>query len=214
MKITDPVKEVRQVVEDEHNLRLLINNMDDPIWLVDTNYIIVDCNVAFRRWVKAFIGLELHKGDHVLFEYQNKLYADKFETCYQLALNGHSFSSVEDFVVNDEVRYCSVSFNPVFNGKREVTAISCFARDITDRRRHLLRIEQQNEALKEIAAIESHKVRGPVATILGLTQLFNFNDYSDPLNQKIVEGIREVTLQLDDVIREVVRRSNELDRLK
>ena len=208
---TEQVKELREVVQDEHNLRLLINNIDDPIWLVDTNYAIVDCNTAFKRWVKAYIGLELHKGDHVLFDFRDKLYADKFDTCYQLALSGHSFSSVEDFVINGEVRYSAITFNPVFNKAHEVTAISCFARDITDRRRHLIRVEQQNETLREIAAIESHKVRGPVATILGLSQLFNHDDPTDPVNREIVDGICAMSRQLDDVIRDVVRRSNELD---
>jgi signal transduction histidine kinase len=210
---TDDMKGTQKVAGEVQNLRILINNTDNPIWLVDPQYAILECNTAFTRWVSSFIGVELHKGDHVLFERQNKIYADKFESCYQLALSGHSFSSVEDFCVNGEVRYASVTFNPVIGANNAVTAISCYARDITDRRKHLLRIEEQNARLREIADIESHKVRGPVATILGLEQLFNYEDLNDPINKEIIQGITKMTKDLDVVIRDVVRRSNEINNM-
>ena len=160
----------------EHNLRTVINNIDAPIWLVDTDYKIIECNSTFRKWVHSFIGVELNTGDHILYNGQNKIYQEKFEMCYQLALNGRSFRTVEDMKVGEETRYTSVSFNPVFENDK-VVGVNCYARDITEQRRHLQKIEEQNTALREIAFIESHKVRGPVATILGLEQLFNHNDY-------------------------------------
>lgn len=194
---------------DEQNLRILINNMDDPIWLVDINYLVVECNQSFCKWVSRFIGKELKKGDHVLDNGNDKVYFEKFEMCYQLALKGRVFSTVEDMIVDGVARYTSVSFNPVFENDT-VVAVSCFARDITEHRKHLLKIEEQNTALREIAFIESHRVRGPVATLLGLEQLFNYSDYTDPINAYIIKGISVTTNKLDAIIREVVRKSNEI----
>ena len=65
-------------------------------------------------------------------------------------------------------------------------------------------------ALREIAFIESHKVRGPVATIMGLTQLFNNDDVTAAENKEIMDGIMAASKQLDIIIREVVRKSNEI----
>ncbi|MES2704493.1 MAG: PAS domain-containing protein [Bacteroidota bacterium] len=210
--ITESERDIAQVIADEENLRVLINNTDDPMWLVDTAYGIVECNASFRKWVATFIDVELDKGDHVLYNYENKIYADKFDACYQLAMKGHLFSSVEDFLANGEVRYAAITFNPVFDNNKVVTGVSCSARDITERRRHLLKIEEQNAALREIAAIESHRVRGPVATILGLEQLFNYNDLTDPLNKEIMQHICIVTNELDRVTRDIVRMSNEINK--
>ena len=153
--------DITQVIADEQNLRALINHIDDPIWLVDTGCTIVECNNAFKKWVSHFIGQELDKGDNVLFNGQDKIYFEKFETCYQLALNGRAFKSVEDMRINNELRYTTVTFNPVLNNEQKIIGVSCFARDITESRKHLLKIEEQNTALREIAFIESHKVRGP-----------------------------------------------------
>jgi PAS domain S-box-containing protein len=195
---------------EEENLRLLVDNTEDPLWLVDSSCTVVVCNAAFQKWVTHFIGQELNKGDNVLFNGQNKAYQDKFEMCYKLALSGKAFRTVEDMVIDGIVHYTGVSFNPVYDASNSVVGVSCFARDITEQRSHLFRIEQQNVALREIAFIESHKIRGPVATILGLEQLYNYTDFSDPVNMEIIDGIRKVSLELDQIIREVVRKSNEI----
>ena len=203
-------KKTDKIITEEEYLRLLINNTDDPIWLVDTQCNILECNRSFKNWVFCFIRQELHKGDNVLFNGKDRAYSEKFEMCYQLALKGSAFRSVEDMVVNNETRYTTVSFNPVFNGEHEIIGVSCFARDITEQRKHLYKIEQQNTALREIAFIESHRVRGPVATVMGLEQLFNYEDPADPINKEIMEGISKTIKQLDLIVREVVKKSNEI----
>ncbi len=202
--------EIERAVGNERNLRMLIDNTEEPIWLVDENYRIVECNNAFKIWVSYFIGEELRQGDNVLYDGKDRIYQDKFEMCYRLALNGRAFKSVEDMKVNGITRYTSVSFNPVHDTQNKVIGVSCFARDITEQRKHLLKIEEQNTALREIAFIESHKVLGPVANILGLAQFYNYDDPTDTINAELMTSILEVTKQLDMIIREVVRKSNEI----
>ncbi|RYD55817.1 MAG: hypothetical protein EOP56_14740 [Sphingobacteriales bacterium] len=75
--------------------------------------------------------------------------------------------------------------------------------DVTEQREHLQQIQLQNERLTEIAWIQSHKVRGPVASILGLAQLFNEDDPSDPVNKEIVDKLKTATANLDNIIREI-----------
>ena len=81
-----------------------------------------------------------------------------------------------------------------------------------EKKRHLAHIEEQNNVLKDIAHIQSHDVRGPVATILGLTQLYNFDDPNDPINKEIVQGISTMTEELDVMIKEVIIIENKLRR--
>src|SRR5476651_1814507 len=93
---------IDNVIANEENLRLLINHIDEPIWFVDSRYVIVACNESFKKWVSHFIGCELGIGDDVLFNGQDKIYSEKYESCYQLALKGMAFKSVEDVKVNEE----------------------------------------------------------------------------------------------------------------
>jgi len=187
-----------------------MNNVVEPIWLVDRDYIIVACNAAFQSWVRAFAGKKLDKGDHVLDHGKNAVYNEKFETCYALALSGKTFSSVEDVEILGELRYTTVSFNPVYDENMKVTGICCTAKDITEHRQHLNKIEEQNTALREIAFIESHRVRAPLANILGLEQFFNYNNLADPANGELMKGISKLSHELDAIIKEVVLKSNNI----
>lgn len=87
-----------------------------------------------------------------------------------------------------------------------------------EKEKHLMLIEEQinqiktqTSVLREIADMQSHNVRGPVATILGLVQLFNTKDYTDRTNQVIIDGIKNVTEKLDEAIREVIAKENKLE---
>ena len=69
-------------------------------------------------------------------------------------------------------------------------------------------IKAQSTVLTDIAYTQAHNLRGPVATILGLVQIYNFDDATDPDNKEIIEGISAVTERLDKTITEVINKEN------
>lgn len=73
--------------------------------------------------------------------------------------------------------------------------------------RALLRIRRQKNALSEIARIQSHDVRGPVSKILGLTQLFNHEDTTDPVNKEVIKYISNTATEMDEIINTVVNKT-------
>ena len=64
-------------------------------------------------------------------------------------------------------------------------------------------LEKQNRQLREIAYIQSHKVRKPVANILGLMQLMDKSKMSEE-NQKYFDFLLQATQDLDKIIHEIV----------
>jgi len=101
------------------------------------------------------------------------------------------------------VKHILVRGEVIRNAAGQAISVKGTIQDVTEMRSHLQRIEQQNKKLKKIAWVQSHRMRSPVATILGLAELFNFNDPSDPMNTELMESIREQTLKLDEMIHEV-----------
>ena len=75
---------------------------------------------------------------------------------------------------------------------------------------NIQKIKKQTEVLEDIAHIQSHDVRGPVATILGLTAVFNKEDPVDPINKVALEGIATITEKLDEAIKAVIKKENSL----
>ena len=64
-------------------------------------------------------------------------------------------------------------------------------------------LKRQNERLTEIALINAHEIRRPVATILGLLSLFKETIESEP-NRELVKHLESVTQELDTVIRRII----------
>jgi light-regulated signal transduction histidine kinase (bacteriophytochrome) len=102
------------------------------------------------------------------------------------------------------------SNNPIKDHNGKIVGVNCIARDISEQRRQFMKIQQQNEKLIEIAWIQSHRVRSPVSSILGLAELFDFQASGNEHNAEILDLIKTATNQLDDIIREVVEKTEVL----
>ncbi|AYL94029.1 PAS domain S-box protein [Mucilaginibacter celer] len=68
-------------------------------------------------------------------------------------------------------------------------------------------IMEQNHRLQTIANISSHELRRPVATIMGLVNLFDDEDLQNPLNKEIMTHLDTTSQELDGVIHSIVERT-------
>ncbi len=93
-----------------------------------------------------------------------------------------------------------------FNSEGTPVGMYGTAHDITEQMANITRLKTQNEQLREIAWIQSHKVRGPLATILGLAQLFNSGYINN--TDEIIQGILATSQKLDTVIHEIVDKTS------
>lgn len=75
-------------------------------------------------------------------------------------------------------------------------------------KQHAQEIVDQNKKLQEIARLQSHEVRNHVATIMGLTQLFNNSDMNDPANKEVIDGIAATAADLDASIKNINQLTN------
>lgn len=80
-------------------------------------------------------------------------------------------------------------------------------RVLIENKRNLDSIKEQNKMLQEIAAISSHDIRRPVATILGLVNLFDRNNPDNPMNREIVDHLNITAQELDGVIHTIVEKT-------
>ena len=91
--------------------------------------------------------------------------------------------SLNSFKVNDE------------------TFILAIIQDVTKRIEHENHLENQVETLEKIAWQQSHEMRKPVANILGLVQLIEYDQTYNPL---LINQLHQTTKELDDVIHKIV----------
>jgi PAS domain S-box-containing protein len=193
-----------KIVKDGQNLRAIINNTRDLIWSVDRDFNIITGNDAFWQRVERLTGKRPETISNADFEQE---IMQAVLDSYRRAFEGEAFLIIRERELDGRKRFEELSFNPIVNQQQEVTGVNCFLRDITRQHEHVEQIEKQNDKLRGIAWIQSHKMRVPVANILGLAELYRLDDTVRDdvipmfsLEAKLLdEMIREVTLMTQDV---------------
>jgi signal transduction histidine kinase len=64
-------------------------------------------------------------------------------------------------------------------------------------------LSRQNLQLEQFAFMTSHNLRAPVARLLGLTQLFNIKNLSDPINHQLIDMIKTTSKDFDTTMRDL-----------
>jgi len=200
----------KEIIWTKNNLEALINNTEDLIWSIDRNNKYLYMNQAFKDTHFKLTGIMPVKGCSIYHEgsFDEKMFK-KWDDLYKPAFNGNRYVAIDETIKheNNESIFIEVSFNPIYNSEGEVTGVGCFSRNITERIKNNKAISDQNERLKNIASISSHELRKPVATMLGLINIIDKEDFYNPENKQIIEHLLTVGCEIDDVIRLIVESS-------
>lgn len=80
--------------------------------------------------------------------------------------------------------------------------------DITESLERMNQIELQDKALKDISWTQSHVVRAPLANLLGLIYLLEENIETGLSDQELIDHIAASARRLDEIIRDIVSKTN------
>lgn len=170
--------------------------------LIGRDLEVIAYNKNMYRFLKRVHQVKLYQGIKVS-EILHSAYLDDFIKDYKLALSGTPVK-YERFVpyANGENIWWYVTFEPGYDQDGEIIGISYNATDITEAKLYEEKILAQNESLKEIAHIQSHEFRKPVASILGFIELFKSNGYRASKEELIL--LEKAAGELDEKIRMIV----------
>lgn len=85
-----------------------------------------------------------------------------------------------------------------------------FILDITEQTKYIQKIEEQNNKLREIAWMQSHGVRAPLARIMGLINIINAGPPNGIELNQLLNYVLDSVNELDVLVRAVVKKSEEL----
>src|SRR5690606_33851006 len=83
--------------------------------------------------------------------------------------------------------------------------------DITLKLYHIEAIEAQNNKLKEIAWMQSHTVRAPLARIMGLVDLIHHGPLPDIEQDQLLQAIQQSATELDDILRDITEKAEQVN---
>jgi PAS domain S-box-containing protein len=106
---------------------------------------------------------------------------------------------------NGELIFVEATTNPLnFNGRQAVLVL---VNDITDRRKYVDTIENQNQTFREIAWIQSHVIRAPLARLMGLVNLLEI-ELPDATKEclELIGHTKDSAFELDQIIKDISKR--------
>lgn len=194
------LRNVQNALRDKaEEMRAMLDGITDGFYTIDDNQDFTYVNPTLERLYNKPRGYFLGKN---LWDCFPLLKDSIFGKAISETI-AHRVTTHAEGLAPSNGRTFSVTFYPLKNG------MATYMVDVTEHRQKEQVVQHQNKTLREIAQMQSHQLRGPVATILGLAQLFNLDDHADPANKEIIAATVEATESLDEVIKQINAKTSE-----
>jgi len=209
--ISDRKKAELQIIESEKRYSDIFHLSPQPMWIIDIEHAtFLDVNkAALEQYGYSHDDfLKMNVGDLRPVEDRQKVFellksTREHTTFENIGIWTHL--KKDGTRIKVEIRSKSITF-------KNVQAKIILATDITERLNHLEALESQNKKLKEIAWLQSHIVRAPLARLMGLVDLISENRMSEIEKERIFEYFKESAKELDIVINDIVLKSHEVQK--
>ncbi len=215
-KLKEQNESIQALFQDLKNhknqLKAIFDNTKHAIFLLDTEGILIFFNQVAKMNTQLFFKKNLEYGQRFIQYGRTEQERNTLKDRLERVINGESFAVDED-IFPDQFEHSvwfRTEYDPVYEDEKLI-GIVILMTDISAIKRATRRIENQNKILKEIAFLQSHRVRRPLANILGLINIFNHTDMNDPFNRSILDKMLLSTQELDEIIRSIVDKTYNID---
>lgn len=187
------VKSEQALQEKTNQIEKILGSVGDGFITIDKEWKFTYVNPAAERMLRRKKSEML--GNNV-WECFPEAEGTKLQECLKQADETRRSVHFEDYFQTLEL-WIEVNAYPTEDG------LTVFFIDTSTQKHNEGTIEKQSEQLREIAWVQSHKVRNHITTIQGLTALFNAADPTDPVNATVINGINETIKKLDDAVKDI-----------
>ncbi len=198
--IFESEKKLKALFDSSKQLHILLSTDGHCLWFNRT----AD-NVSEILFGKK---MEVGRPDH---EYIPEVFLTSFRAFFEKCLKGETVSYEREYPMKKGgVSSLELTLQPVYTSDGNLIGVSMIAVDITERRLYeekLKRINkelvQQNMQLNQYSYIISHNLRGPIVTLLGLTDVFEKFTSDPALQTEVIGHIKKSTVHLDNIIKDL-----------
>ncbi len=201
--------------ENIKNALTLLETSDACLWYLNTNYELLAFNNVFTSHMMAYANISPQIGDKdIILDHFPKEFSDRVSKMYKIAFSGEVVKSIEKgFDTDGTDADIIMIFKPIFNELREVTGIVCLRRDISEYIYLKEQLDEKKEKMKHITWQQSHIVRGPLSTAMGIAKLLEDRPLLDPSAHDeymdLIKGLNSKLEELDIVVRKMIVESAE-----
>ena len=197
-------KQHKKVLEEsEIKLRAVFDSSSDLHILVGHDLEVIAFNKPASDYIHNIYQHHITIGERIL-NYVDPKIKHHFAKYLEIAFKGKVIKHELLIRAGTEFEtWREIKFMPIKNKEGEVIGVALNSADITKRKQQERQITIQNEALTRIAIIQSHELRRPVASLLGLMHLMKLEEIDFGYFNMLEITVKE----LDEKIRIIVEDS-------
>ncbi len=194
-----------QIAASEQTLQSIINSSDNVLIYMSNDFTIRYANRRAQEHARKLFGRAFSIGEKLTDYYPKAERERALAHALQLREQKQTISHEHQLTYPDgETHWFLRRYYGVFDEKGELMGIVIASINITNRKEQELQIQKQADSLREIAKIQSHEIRRPVANIMGLTDLIDLNSKTREENEQILQYLRLSAQELDGMISRIV----------
>ncbi len=205
------MKKNKELEISQGKIGAVLESISDMKFLLDKEANVVLINKTAKAGISFLTEKVLEVNDNMLELISPQKEGEFYESFYK-ALTGNIITIEKRFVKNNITYWYKVELQPVWNNENVVTNVTLSFTDISAIKNAQIALEHQNSDLQEIAHIQSHELRGPLASIMGLIGLFDDKYPDDSFNKDIIKNLKISSEKLDAVIFQIVAKAERIDQ--
>lgn len=181
------------------------------IWIVDHDFKLIQQNRSGRLLSKSWTGNSFSEGEIFQFGEASSRFSmveEKVKLC--LSKGDSSEIDIRLKLSENEFGFWSVNIKALNDGAGERIAALIQVTDISTLGNKLMKSQEENQKLKELAIKPSSILRSPLSSMLGLLDLIDPHQL-DLENQKYFSYLKPLAKELDEVIRNNAKKMSYFD---
>jgi PAS domain S-box-containing protein len=213
-KLEEKTIRLEHALQESNKLSMIVRNTNDMVVLADKEGRITWINEAFTKVTGYTLDEVFGKKPGPLLQGAETDFNTQ-ERLKQAIWNLEEMQiEILNYTKRHEKYWVELRIQPIYDNSQELIGFISIQSVITQRKEAEQKILIRNKILQEIAFIQSHELRRPVANILGL--LYLIDDEPNPYSENIkiyLEHLKQVTNDLDAIIHRIVHKTyyEELD---
>jgi PAS domain-containing protein len=198
-----------QIIKEQHGearrteteLRAFFESSIDYHLLLGRDFEVLAFNKAWSNFIRTSRNLTLQKGTSMSL-YLHPENVGVFYKDYLKALKGTAVFAKRCITHLVPHVWHMVKFEPSIGINGDIIGVTINSTDITRKVQQEEMVAAQENSLREIALIQSHELRRPVASILGLMSLLKLDGHADTIPE--LQLMEKAVSELDEKIKLIV----------
>lgn len=168
--ISRDISDLKRTTQRQRILATIVDTSEDAIWSTDLEGTVKSWNAAAEAIFEWSAGETI--GQNISFHFPREK-EKELAWIIEKVKAGGKLKAFETIRLSKSGRAIpvSVTISPVYDEEDEIIGKSIIARDITEHKQMMARLEEANLVRSEFVAMVAHDIRSPVAAISGFAHL-------------------------------------------